>query len=573
MNNSRLQFSFLCIYMLCAAGIITFADGWWDTTGNEFITTFMQNYKASYGPASFQLMIRASESSAFASVKVYNTDFEVILSLQQYQTMNVQIPASAELSGSSNFNSKTVVITSTQPVSVFSINYKPYTADSSVIFPLQVLGTEYYVFTPLGRYGSPQFAVTNSNHTNNVLITLTGSVTYNGNYYQSGDTISLNLSPFETVQLQSAASLSGTRIQSQYPVAVLSGNNCYTYHTYCDIVFEQLLPVKEWGTESVISSLPGRNFEDTITIIASQTTDIFTNSGDKSNKIVLHEGGILSLSLPPTSFLEINATNGIMVIFTFTGGMLYNIESDPFIMNVIPLEIFSDSYILHTQNNFANFIHIIAKESVKHDILLDDQPLPNDLIWNSISTTEYVWADIPIEGTSTAHTVKNCSACGVYICGAEYGISLGTIALPVKIVNPVENLKASVFKGASVNVTWSSPTKGEVGYYYVQLIGSPSQNAIVTKENAVFTGLMPPNTYTVIVEAVDKYKITKSIPKSTTFFCSIPTNWCLSRPSKKCCPKADTSCRSIDRKCFCDEKCKVYGNCCDDYSMLCKGTP
>ncbi|KAG6922063.1 hypothetical protein G0U57_003974, partial [Chelydra serpentina] len=58
------------------------------------------------------------------------------------------------------------------------------------------------------------------------------------------------------IQLQGIADLSGTRIVSEKPVAILVGQRFFCNNTKCNHVFEQLLPVCSWGTTYIIPPLP-----------------------------------------------------------------------------------------------------------------------------------------------------------------------------------------------------------------------------------------------------------------------------------------------------------------------------
>ncbi|XP_043919255.1 IgGFc-binding protein-like [Protopterus annectens] len=374
------------ITLICLLATTLHRGVGWKSEGTEFITAFMQNYQVYTYNNVFQLTVTALNPSTSVYVMIYNTSFELTLTLEEWETRTVLLPSTLELQGTAVFSDRTVIIKSTKPITVVSINYEQYTADSSTIFPVNSLGSEYYVFAPAAY--APEFVIINHNQTNEILVTLSSTVTYNGSYYQPGENLTITLSAFEAVQLQSSASLTGTRVQSKYPVAVLSGNACATYNLACDILFEQLIPLNDWGKTFLVSSVSITNYTDIVSLIASQTTDIRYITGGTSNNITLQEGKYSEIYLPSNSSLAINATKPIMVMYTFTGGF-GNYPTDTFIMNVIPFESLSSSYVINTEFHVNNYVRVTAKISVLLEIFMGNNTLSFIPTWNSMSGTDY----------------------------------------------------------------------------------------------------------------------------------------------------------------------------------------
>ncbi|XP_043919355.1 IgGFc-binding protein-like [Protopterus annectens] len=433
----------------------------WNSEGTEFITAFMQSLTTSMTIPDFRLAITALQPSTTVRVIIYNRSSEIIRSLEEQVTITVPIPTNTELQGTVLSSRNTIIVRSDKPVTVVSYNYKSCTADSATIFPVNTLGTEYYIFAPIKSIGSPEFTVINYNQTNEIHVMLTGFVTYNGTNYRSGDNVTIILSAFEAVQLQSNVSLTGTRIMSQYPIAVVSGNNCDKYYTYCDLLFEQLIPLKDWGKTFLVSSLAVQNYNDTVTIIASQTTEIQYTTGGMSSNIILQKGNYSEIILLPNYSLVITATQPVMVMYTFVGGEYNGSLFDPFIMNIIPSESFSNFYIINTEIHVNNYVRVIAKNSVLLESFSGNNTVLNTSKWNFMTGTEYAWTNIVIGSDNKNFTLQQCSPFAAYIYGIKHCIGIGTTAPAVNRTPHCADFNVDVavtvtsLANGSIQVNWT----------------------------------------------------------------------------------------------------------------------
>lgn len=81
-----------------------------------------------------------------------------------------------------------------------------------------------------------------------VVVTLNATVTYDGVTYLANQRIHLTMNEGDTVQLQSVEDLSGTRVSSDKPVAVFSGNTKAEITPRRSGVLQyQMIPVRSWG--------------------------------------------------------------------------------------------------------------------------------------------------------------------------------------------------------------------------------------------------------------------------------------------------------------------------------------
>ncbi|KAI5630196.1 IgGFc-binding protein-like [Silurus asotus] len=380
--------------------------------GKEFGMSFMQNYKPG-DPARFIVEV-SSPPSSLLSTKVKVTALGKVFetTLQPGSGETFQLPDEVEMIGSAK-NKQTVWVEADQDILVLTLNYKLYTADTSVIYPVQEWGTEYYIYTPL--MGPPdqfkEFSITNQGVQNTVEIQLNGMVTFEGQQYPQGSKLVIDLEPFESALIQSKEDLTGSKVSAKQPVAVFTGHSCTWYFTDCNHVYEQLLPVSSWGKEFVVATLaysnPVNRF-DSIIIQASENTGIQITSRDGTNSKELVAGETLYINLPYPNSLYLSADKGVQVLYEFNGGINQNGQTnDPFLITVLSTDRFSTSYTMESQLNFTNEAIIIAQAKDLGKLTLDENPLTNDLQWSQVGESEYSWTQISYNGGPGFHQVSH----------------------------------------------------------------------------------------------------------------------------------------------------------------------
>ncbi|CAM5124515.1 unnamed protein product [Natator depressus] len=375
--------------------------------GTEFITVFMQNHLSRYGSKDFKLFITGYIPGTFVTISVNKAEFLVTITANPEQTVSVMIPVFVELAGSNKFD-HTVIIRADHEISILALNYKTYTADTTVVYPVQRLGTEYYVVTPLGKPDGldKQFAVVAWKEPTIVEVYLKGAVTFQGENYRAGTKLVIPLGAYQAVQLQSRDDLSGTRIVSQYPVAVYSGHVCVAKHTKCDYVSEQLLPVSVWGTTFIVPPLSFQPKFDLVYVAASQYTHIDYQSGRVRASKDLVAGQVVTFEIKFPSPLYISASAGIQVVFFCAGGSKGKIVYDPFFLMIPDVSGYCRTYNIHGQDRFENYAMITAKTSESGGITIDKEPLEN-IAWRPIPGTGFSWAEYNLGKGFKRETVEH----------------------------------------------------------------------------------------------------------------------------------------------------------------------
>lgn len=385
----------------------------------------MQNYAAHYDTPRFQLYISAIQANAKVTVRVPPLNFKKETTVKNGETVTISLPITVEMYGSKK-SPNTVRIDASADVTVTSFNFKLYTADTSVVYPITEWGKEYYIFTPSGTpYGSfKEFSVTNGKEKNIIEICPRGPIKFQGRVYFKESPLVIELQPYESVQLQSTYELSGTRVASQHPVAVFTGHTCTWRFSKCNHVYEQLLPVSKWGSNFIVPPLSYQRRYDSVYLQASQPTQVTVQYGNRKDILKLIRGQITEIKLRNPNTLSIQANHGIQVLMLFNGVKTWRTIYDPFLMTILPTDRFCSSYSMEAQDGFTNQALIVAKTSVTAELRIDGAKLPRDVQWKTVTGTDFSWAMMSSYKKNSGSTRKTISSSGsgfgLYSIGISY---------------------------------------------------------------------------------------------------------------------------------------------------------
>lgn len=392
----------------------------------------MQNYRQNYDSPRFQLYITAVQANTKVTVQVPPLNFKQEKTLNAGERVTIPLPTNVEMYGSAK-SPNTVRIEASADVTVTSFNYKLYTADTSVVYPTTEWGTEYFIFA---HFGSPwgtskEFSVTNGKEGNKVEIFPEGPIRFQGRVYTKGRKMVIDLQPYESVQLQTVYELSGTRVASQYPVAVTTGHTCTWRFSKCNHVYEQLLPVNKWGSSFIVPPLSFQKKFDSVYLQASQPTKITVQNSNRKDVLSLTRGQIIELQNHNTESLSIEADHGIQVLMLFNGVALDWLKFyDPFLMTILPTDRFCSSYSLEALEGFQNHALIVAKTSEMSELRMDGANLPRDVQWNKVPGTDFSWAQMSYRQTpsNNKHTLSSSgSTFGLYSIGVSQMNGYGSV--------------------------------------------------------------------------------------------------------------------------------------------------
>nr|XP_046181870.1 IgGFc-binding protein-like [Oncorhynchus gorbuscha] len=428
MKGSLQCFVVLLLTGLCSAG----------PAGKEFATAFMQNYIEDYKGSSFKIEVASPPTSLQPTeVKVTALGKVYEKTVDPGKSMSFDLPKGVEMIGSKK-NLPTVLIEASQEVTVLSLNYKKETADTSVVYPVKDWGTEYFIFTPMSTAGdrfSKEFSIINYKEKNfGVEVYLTGPVTFQRQKYFAGSKLTIDLLPFESVQIQSQFDLSGTNVISKFPVGVLSGHSCTKKYTGCNHVYEQLQPVKSWGKEFIVAPLPFHkdiNRYDSLYIQTSQFTQVkVIQTGIDFLTLPMFPGQSLELIVTWPNSYYLSADKGIQVLYEFNGGDIGKKQYyDPFLFTILPTDQFSTSYSLEGQAGFHNMFVMVALTKDLGGFTVDKLPMPLKIEWHKVDGTEYSWAEVLYGTGASFHQIAHAnSPFAIYSIGGAYANGYGSPA-------------------------------------------------------------------------------------------------------------------------------------------------
>ena len=342
---------------------------------------------------------------------------------------------------------KAIMLDSSHPVSVVTLNHDGYSSDSSLILPVERLGRKYVVgstdpFSNREKAHRSQVAIAALQDKTTVTVQLkfksNYSLPYKRKQYFSGDKITVNLNQFETFQLSERTDLTGTFVEADQPVAVFAGNRCNKLQRYgfCSHLMEQLPPIDDLDTEYIVP--PSLESSGTrIRMVASQRTQVQFYFNDGRREKVLEPGTYKDAEFHGDYSIHLKADKPFMVL-SFAVRMGRGGEGDPY-MSLVPgfNQYLSQYFVLVPGGYTKNFLSIIMKADSKSSLRIDGKQLSKDDIVSDIFVVAshdnylvYVVRTSP--GGHKVETLDN-SRFGLMIHGQTDGDSYGYAANVVKV--------------------------------------------------------------------------------------------------------------------------------------------
>ncbi|XP_066518523.1 IgGFc-binding protein [Hoplias malabaricus] len=395
----------------------------------------MPNY-LNDGQAKPTLCITAQQSVATVTVEVKGLGFKQSVKIDKESTKWITLPSNTEIV-LDGISARTVLVTSDTDITVVASHIKPFTGDSSVIFPVTQLGRSHVAFTPDGGPMQKIVAIVNGKEANTVdILPFSDVLLKNLKHLQQGVKTTITLGPHEVYLLRSEKTLSGTRFNSKLPVAVLAGHECLSITDTCEHVYEQLVPIEFLSNEYLIPAMHLLVGKDTAHVIAPEDdTDVTVFHGPSPQQRKLRAGELLDISIQMPTVVRSNKK--IMVMYTSS-----NFPFDEFLTNIIPTSGMSKSWTVHSQDNYENFVVIVSEVEATKSLLglLNLNVFPAD--------KRYSWAIKSIGTEKGPITITGNSLQAVYVYGGKirHGYSTtgvcNTAPLPPKPpADPCEAIK------------------------------------------------------------------------------------------------------------------------------------
>ena len=330
----------------------------------------------------------------------------------------VSLPSNAVVSSSNVIEDLGILIQAEDPVRVYGLNQRQFTTDAFTALPLNALGTSYRAMTYEGLVLSAgsQFVVVGAS--DDTQVTITPTVQVGAREANIPFTISLNA--LQTFQLQTlGADLTGSRITSNKPVAVLSGHLCANVpanQNFCDHLVEQMIPISAWGQEFYTLPLETRQNGDTFRILADEDdTEVTINDGVTDIVVPLSAGSFHEAIFDGVRLIQSNKP--VLVAQFSNGGSFDGQTGDPFMMLVPAAEQFLSNYTFSTVDvGNLHFVNIIAtaEDADAGAIQLDGVPvLASEFV--EVPNSPFKCAKVQI--TQGVHTMTGPAPFGIYVYG------------------------------------------------------------------------------------------------------------------------------------------------------------
>jgi len=234
-------------------------------------------------------------------------------------------------------------------------------------------------------------------------------------------TVSKTEGGYDYCDLSGSTDLTGTRIQSDRPVAVYSGHNC-TFVPYdkwaCDHLEQQIFPTKSWGKHYLATQTASGTDPSIYRIVSAKADNQITfTPASVHAPITLGEGQMVELVTKEDFDV---AGTGAFTLVQFMVGQNYSnptpgegAPGDPSMALVVPVEQYRTSYrFLAPETYQQNHVNVVASQSAT--VRLDGSEIAA-AEFKPIGTTSYKVARLKIAGG--AHSIESTTTLGILVYG------------------------------------------------------------------------------------------------------------------------------------------------------------
>ena len=337
----------------------------------------------------FNITAPELEFSAYRTVR-YGEVVEFTFHISDYKLKMVSI--------------ETVITVSTESdgmLNVYGSNLHIQSSDSYLALPKQQDSENSY------KYFAASYSTVHKYQESSVLVivqfdntqlTITSKVGafINGTPIHTGATTSISAQEGESFLIWSEGDLTGMKVVSNRPLAMLSGHECTNVPvsiSRCDHLVEQIPPVSSWGWQFITAPLKDRTSYDVFRILASENlTEVVVNCMPPVAKYMratitymIDEGNFMEFRASSDQYCFIEG-NGKILVLQYSTGPGENADSttgDPTMIIVPAITQYTNDYSLPTiqpYDNSFSFSHymnlfIPAQYFQLDQIILDNQLL------------------------------------------------------------------------------------------------------------------------------------------------------------------------------------------------------
>ena len=353
--------------------------------GNKFYVGFPKTYGNI--PEFLKLFVSSTETEPIGFSIDTLKGFHYSHIVRNNQTIEVELPIDFEVQNpEQRYNGIKVTsdVARNKPILVYGQSYRKRSSGMFSALPCYPQNITEYVY-----YG----------------VTFEGVISYSTAYILivgcESDTIvkvgqlTVTLNEMETYIHSDSRGLTGTKVVSNKQISFISGHQCQNVPSgvsYCDKLIEQLPNTALWGKHFLTAHLFGRTAPDIYVVVSyvpSTLTTVVCSNSSETTVITLSRftDNYEVVTVAGEAYCSIDSNNPVLVAQFASGGTADNTSSDPFMMNIPPIDQYSNKFAVVTPNEFySNFITIfITPEYLQPDMIFVD----------GINQSNTNWTDIP----------------------------------------------------------------------------------------------------------------------------------------------------------------------------------
>gem|GEM_PF-3596575 len=471
------------------------------TKGTEFAFGFMEQYNFSnaIGTERYDVFVSADQATT-GVLSIPGAGYQTSFSVAPNVTTIISVPYStAEHLTTEVVENKGIYVVTEDTVSVYAINFMKYTADATLVFPINALGTEYRVtgYEGLNDYLFPTLLIVATE--NNTYIDITPSIQTMGGH-MPGVTYSILLNRGQSYQIKAKNNyeeFTGTVIKASAssgpcrPFAVFTGNMCVNIPsgcTACDILYEQEQPVQAWGNEYMIAPIKNTSHYTYKFVVNENNTSVMLNGTSLG---IFQAGQSYEANYVASPVLL--KSNKPIFVSQFMEGITCTGWGDPsqIMINDINQKIQRITFSTVSSTVITNHVvSVIIKSSHIPQLRLDGIPVLSANFNVFTPNSQYSYAQLTLPTGS--HTLEADSGFYAYLYGTgsaeSYAYALGSFkkvtTIPTTYVYCTNSMVTLVPSTVLNNDSWS--TMSDPG----NIISTSSTLSIVpnTSESYIYSG-------------------------------------------------------------------------------------
>ena len=384
--------------------------------GKSYVVLFMRNIdeptETSSGTRRAQIYIASIKktnvklSSSAALTKELKSTIDQTVSMNANSEKVVTVSHEI-LVNDSVVEDNAIILETSEVTSVFALNHDGYISDSTLVLPIDRLGTEYVISStePHNRlvpdYNSQVAfaAVSDRTRVSLKLKLMKGQiVTYKGKGYQDGSTIIVDLDKYQTFQLSHNGDLTGSLVTSKKPVAVFSGNRCNKLNSYgyCSHLVEQMPPTESLDTIYIVPPHVDRSgtMVRVVSVNTGSTAFSITKGTSKISKSIGTYGNF-DIKVSGKQVVVVEAKNKVLVL-SFGLAARRSRNGDPYMTMIPGINQYIHQYHVSVPQGFEdNYFAIIVKKSSKASLRIN----------NDIISTKNIELETPVTVGSVDYVV------------------------------------------------------------------------------------------------------------------------------------------------------------------------